>query len=130
MHFFRNENGSQVIGDVMSEMEVEGEAEMDVADSNCDDSDDVRGLSGRLKALQSVTVFVQVTLMSIIENCTSKYFIKGFLFLMITFRSINRILSDSSLRQWKVFGPFSSFAFHFSLGSLWLSFLSHPSFFT
>jgi hypothetical protein len=45
----------------MSEMEVEGDiGDIDPNDVNVDDSDDVRGISGRLKALQSVTVFVQV----------------------------------------------------------------------
>ena len=60
MNFCRHESGPQVAGNVMAEMEVEGDAEIDVGDANCDDSDDVRGLSGRLKALQSVTIFVQV----------------------------------------------------------------------
>jgi hypothetical protein len=45
----------------MFEMEVEGDiGDIDPNDVNVDDSDDVRGISGRLKALQSVTVFVQV----------------------------------------------------------------------
>ena len=45
----------------MSELEVEGDiGDIDPNDVNVDDSDDVRGISGRLKALQSVTVFVQV----------------------------------------------------------------------
>jgi hypothetical protein len=76
----------------MYEMEVEGDiGDIDPNDVNVDDSDDVRGISGRLKALQSVTVFVQVRVKT--EQLSSRSHL-----LFVTLRdSINVISVCSSL---------------------------------
>jgi hypothetical protein len=51
------------IGDVMAEMEDEPDLENEEAAGNGDgDSEEAKTVVGRLRALQSVTIFVQVTI--------------------------------------------------------------------